>query len=426
MGAIKGVMGSSAPDLAPVKLETMEDAAVAMRPVKDTLSNRIALSDVRNAEQIAALKGYVNGNHIPVTYYNQINPTIANNAHPADYEQTTNKINRAYLKIIDMLVVIRDDFQFTYTEDTNTSVVTGTFLAYGGLQPRVGDMFLYGTDPGRFGLFKISRQPTRLAARTNSFIQCPFELVKYVDAADIAQLDLAVERTAVFNLKRFLTEPGALLTHVESLLLEWCDQTLRYGADYYRGRFYDDITTRTYMRPDGVYDPYLVNFLSNLFEFEDVAVYGTKLLHTPVFEKRSIWYFLEEFEAPQELMLCNVTTETYSVGARSTKINALIGRQYLQLQEAKSATTVPYIYDRATATADVSERTLTGVIYEFLTHRRIDIEAVQTLYTAALTATPAVQFYHLPVLFCLVKHIRLILQSGRQKITLVHAAASGS
>lgn len=306
--------------------------------VKNTLNNQNAINYDYNQETIKMLLTELDGGSMIVQYFHQELPPTDEYAGPIDVSQVLHDVHKAYLQINDFELLIQDSFQFDYNTDEDKARISGTAICFPYFNPKVGDLFLYEIEPRKIGLFKVSSKPTRLSIRTLSAHSFNFELISYPNKAELDKLDKSVREVAWFNKTRFLVNHGALLTADENILLKDIDKLSNLLKIHYMDAYFDSDIYCSLCRPDGIYDPYVVEFMNKIVSPGDFPRYPVQLVPSPKYYNNSIWAkLLNPDMVPWELYFGYYTTEKQRYTYRSANINALINKDYILLTKSESS-----------------------------------------------------------------------------------------
>lgn len=422
-----GVLKDKAPDsvspagsIAPVTLPSVDDLLNNLTYIKDSTHQENALVTSRAEPIRMSLAKYVEGNRIKVVFYHRQEQSATNRSNVSDNDTLEATVHDSWLKIIDYEFIIEQEFSFQYLQEQVQSRLTGEAICYPGFNPLAGDRFLYEIDNGKVGLFTINMAPTRLTIRTSSFFQIQFELVAIMDKAQVEAWEKdRVRNVAFFNTSRFLSEPGALLTYDDAVLLDKLNTLWSTYVKYYVDLWYDNVVMQSFVRPDGIYDPYIVKFLNTLLEGM-TPDFIHSLIHDPDYITRSFWEYLVKPTTAKNLYVNNCIVETYMLDIRSTRINQLIGRDYVKLIPAPDPDLDSKAYMYAfTETMDASAPILDQILFTYFNGKRVDIESVVTALETINEADELEQFYEIPIYLYLIKLTISILQTGRKDFTYV-------
>ena len=283
-----------------------------------------------------ALATTVQGSSVFVTYYHMIRSNVADRTNQADNVLEYDSVHHAYFKILHFEMKIQGSLEFSFDQEPAVSKWQGTAYTYPYFKPNVGDYFLYAVEEGRIGLFKVN-DVKRLSIRSATWSQIQFELVKYpvTDGDDtMTMLDESVSDTYVFDTDAFLASNGALLTSEDAEVINLMIKYRSSLIDYYYMKFFDHNYHHTFIRPDGVYDPYMVAFWYWLEEPCRNQWIPARLINRPRNMNRSIWYHIRYPDSPiKDTVFPKFCIEKWHARLWETTINSLINKEYVLIHE---------------------------------------------------------------------------------------------
>ncbi len=290
------------------------------------------------AEAISdALATTVQGSSIFVTYFHQVTNNVDDRSHQADNVIEYDTVHHAYFKILHFEMKVQGSFEFNFDQEPATSSWEGKAYTYPYFKPQVGDYFLYEVEEGVMGLFKVN-SVRRLSIRKATWSEISFELVKLpvTDDDEVMKNVLeSVSETYVFDTEAFLASNGALLTTDEAETINTLMSLRTNLIRYYYSKFYDYDYHHTFIRPDGIYDPYMIEFWYRLEEPCKGAVIPARLINKPYNFNRSIWWrFLYPDYKIRDTTIQTYCIDTWRCRVWETTINSLINKKYILIHEA--------------------------------------------------------------------------------------------
>lgn len=283
-----------------------------------------------------ALATTVQGSSIFVTYFHMIRSNVADRTNQADNVIEYDSVHHAFHKILHFEMKVQGSFEFSFDQEPAVSKWQGTAYTYPYFKPNVSDYFLYMVEEGKLGLFKVN-DVKRLSIRSATWTQIQFELVKYpvTDTDDtMKMLNESVSDTYVFDTDSFLASNGALLTTDESETIKLLIKYRSSLIDYYYMKFFDHNYHHTFIRPDGVYDPYMVTFWYWLEEPCRNQWIPARLINRPKNMPRSIWYHIRYPDTPiKDPVYPYYCIDTWRSRLWETTINSLINKKYVLIHE---------------------------------------------------------------------------------------------
>ncbi len=283
-----------------------------------------------------ALATTVQGSSIFVTYFHMIRSNVADRTNQADNIIEYDSVHHAFFKILHFEMKIQGSFEFSFDQEPAVSKWQGTAYTYPYFKPNVGDYFLYAVEEGKLGLFKVN-DVKRLSIRSATWSQIQFELVKYpvTDNDDVMKmLNESISDTYVFDTDSFLASNGALLDTEDA---ETINALIKYRSsliDYYYKKFYDHNYHHTFIRPDGVHDPYMLEFWYWLEEPCRGQWIPSRLINRPKHMNQSIWYHIRYPDTPiKDPVMPRYCIDKWTARLWETTINSLINKPYVLIHE---------------------------------------------------------------------------------------------
>lgn len=404
-----------------INLRPTPDKVLSERPyVKDTVTNQTAINTSKYPDVLRQMAAYIAGPKITVTFYHQNDNLVNERSNVSDLAGGIDPVHLAYTKIKNFQLNLKTYFDFSYLNEQTQSRFTGEAIVLPGFNPNIGDMFLYEIDRQRIGLFKINQAPTRLSIRNGTCHSIAFELLRLVSEADILELDQGVRSTAWYNEQRFLNEPGALLQSDEVLILADVDKLYYVIYQYYQDTFFDSQIYHAYMRPDQVYDPYIIDFILKTVELMDTPdAYPQQLIQKPLNWHKTVWNKLLMPDAvPWSLYKSVYVTLLYPVSFRTVATSALANRPYLVCAETTQQSDdtedcfLPNLGEMEAGELNSFQR----LLYNYFEFGNINPKLLFDLAEGYLSLTPNEQFYRIPVYMWLLSKIKNAIISGKGDI----------
>lgn len=262
MGAL-GSNGSVTPKSTDAIEKSPADLLSAKPEIHDPHYNATALRDDRDDSTLNALKGFIPGTPVIVTWYHQMTSNAATSSLTTTPSFLSNSINTSFLKIESMEIKFNASMDYGFDEATSQSNLDGTCITYPGFTPKIGDCFLYHVSPGKIGLFKISNNPKRFTMHNNTAHEVSFSLFKILETADYTALEERVREVAYFDKQRFLNEDGALITHQELVDIAYLNKKVEDLMQVFYIRYFSS-EYGTFLLDGTAYDPYVTNFFRKI------------------------------------------------------------------------------------------------------------------------------------------------------------------
>lgn len=308
-----------------------------------------------------------------------------------------------------MEIKLPSEMSFSYDTENAISTLSGTCVTYPGFNPHPGDVFVYRIDNGQYGLFRIINTPERLSIRTGTMHSCEFTLDHILDTETYQQLEDKVRQQAYFNKQRFLMESSALLTHEEMLDYKLLLKQYEMLSKEYVRYFYDQ-TVKSFIRPDGIYDPYLVDFIQKVCGSYVYEKYVMQLLPSikDMFNVDLLWDKLLDRDNVG-FIADTAEVVTYTVDSKEVRPTGLINRKYLRYSADGEDTITCFNIASWNASTYTKYEHVVAVylLYGIVEHLKIQ-ELVELVRTAPLEE----KFYQIPVLLFFIRKLINALKTG--------------
>ncbi len=387
------------------------------RYVSDTFNYRNELNVTRSAEILKDLRGVMQGSKITVTYFKQAQErSVTESTDALGYETVIlDKVHTCTLMIHNCILVLTGPMSYEYDAEQTVSNLSGEAVTYPNFLPSMGDMFLYEMNDGSVGLFEITAVPERLSVRYNTCHKITFSLVEIVNNELMTKILGSVTQEAYFELNRFLAENGALLKTEEYQLIKLYKEKVPTLLNYYFDTFFESLEYNSLVRPDMIYDPYIVELFKLVISREVIPIRPLQLLASPPYLRRSIWWrLLFPDQVNDDLMLDMMTVNDCKVRFMSTMISALAGRTFLTLLTSDINTT-KVCYSEDCLTADHT-KSAWRLIDNYFTSQTINtttlINAINNVYQEPIEQ----QFYTILVYVVMMQKVMHSLESGHSVI----------
>ena len=304
--------------------------------VFSTYGNATALGLNKDSAIFNTLKGYVAGTSITVVWFNQITSRASNASNTGTMDYSSSSTYKSHLQINNMEVKLQGAIDYEYDEEENISAITGECLTYAGFRPKIGDLFIYEISTGVKGVFKIDQTPIRQSIHRESTHRVHFTLEHFLDTENYNAILDTVREVAYFDKKRFLTEDCALLTHQEVVDLAYLEKQKVVLLRHYGNTYYDKDCDSIF-RADGLYDPYMVDFLHKTMGMYLNDMYVVQLFNNVEYKDwtRSIFHALLEQDDSEGFIL-KYHPHKVEYSAHNTTITALLNKYVILLDDAEA------------------------------------------------------------------------------------------
>lgn len=323
------------------KLPVLDGHAITdERVVENTFINQTAVNEDAYRERQSIISGFPEGRIIVVTYFSQNRPITNMQSDVVDMQSTTkDDVHISWTQIRNFELRCNSELRFEYEQESNKSKVSGEAIMLPRFTPRVSDIFLYEMRNGKIGVFRITGI-NRLALGQDTYHTVTFTMQEYLDGNNRDRLQRQSTNIMYFDKYKYLAGNTTLLTtdgfqqkkELEHLRLEIIED--------YVERFYDPEYS-TFMRPDGIYDPYIVEYWNKKVSVQDVTPHmrPTQILISVSNYRKTIWAALTNNPIKN---LANIernwNVDTYRSTFWGVNITSLLGKKFLTIGKEASAT----------------------------------------------------------------------------------------
>lgn len=364
--------------------------------VNKTFSNKTTYNPINSWTSISALYGFPASVPIEVTYYTINHESRTLKTYDSDFALNLG-LTRNFIKILNFELRLDGELNYSYDNDTNISSCIGAAFIYPRFDVSIGDVFLYKMGDGTLGLFKINNK-TRLSIDKDSAHRVDFELNRFPSKSEIDELESYVDRTAYFFKDVFLNGKVGLIYDETYQLLqgvyEYKDKLLYHFLD----RFYDK-KSRTFLRPDGVYDPYVVKFLFSFVNFYKLDEFPLQLLSNVEFVRRSIFSYLVEPKTINKSRVINkfkLIKKEFS--HRDSDLNNLINKYYVCLSDnSEDLELQDYILNNFMSNLNNNFNSIELLLYNYTVNNTINPEILFNSLSNYNNLSDLDQFYFIPI-----------------------------
>lgn len=317
-------------------IDSPDELLTRRKYVINTQNNRTGVNTERLNTVVSDLRGFAEGSYLKVTYYKVLYPETDTKGKYNQTEGALNHVHKTMLKINGFEMKLTGPLSYNYSAEDLISVVNGEAITYPGFEPEKHDRFIMEVDTGKYAMMEIAEVPVRLAIRANTYFKVQFKLTDWMSETEIEEVDQGVADEAWFDKARFLNEPGALLYHDEYVELKFLKKQRSKMVNYYRSKFLDEVLMYSYLRPDGVYDPYVTDFMLNVQDMSELGYYAKQLFENAPYIKDSIWSAIRDALVPLESVPTMAGVSTYVLGSKTVLANSLINKRYVMFLESTS------------------------------------------------------------------------------------------
>lgn len=302
--------------------------------VRDVFTTQTAVNPDRYPETYNMLLGYPKGYQMVVPYYHRQDPGLDTRSFIVDISMDEHVIHGDFTKINNFEMKLLDNLSVTNQEEDKSVELTGTAVTYPGFEPFEGDLFFLEIDNRQPTIMIVTKvEPTTY--RQERFYQIQFSAYTQLTKSLYERIEAAVTERCFFDRKKYFGESQLTFLSSES----W---SVLNDLKHYRKciaqdlvNFFYDRDCDTFFRPDGVYDPYVVEMLREKLTVKDDRVHPLQLLVPVPDYHRTIWYKLALAENVTDLRdvwrYSDIVYKTPEIF--TSDFNSLNGRLYLRIRE---------------------------------------------------------------------------------------------
>lgn len=368
--------------------------------ITNSALNRYALDTTKYANTNKMLVGFIKGKRVNVTYYRLLNREGTNNrTNIADVPSSRNVLDAEYMKILNLEITLPKEFDFQVNNAQSSMSIKGTAMFYPNMNPNIGDLFLMEMGDGRFGVCRVS-QVTPMSWRTDRIYTVDFVVHEFATHENHDPTEGSVTITTVFSKENYLGGNAALLSETTYLNLQKIREIRSNLCRYYHSAFFDT-NLCSYIRPDGIYDPCVVKFMTNKITMDDLHVRPKNLLgQIADLYQKSIWARLEDrFNTSLYFLSPYYILSGYDQTRMGVFVTELYGRTILSPSDDESEAQV-YLYSNNFYQGKVAQMSAEELmVYKAITSRKApDLAVLISEYLDAMVSlTKLEQFYKIPL-----------------------------
>lgn len=304
--------------------------------VINTQNNNTGVNMGRLRTVVNDLLGFAEGSVTKVTYYRDHYDETDTKGRQAEPDLERHNVHSSLLKINGFEMRMTGPLNYEHDADEGLSKLNGEAFTYPGFEPHEGDRFIVEVDTGKYALMHINALPVRTSIRSNTYFKVQFTMEEFLSEEGFAKLNSHVTDEAWFDKKRFLNESGALLMHDEYVEMKYLNAQVSKMLRFYRAKFLDETLMYSFMRPDGIYDPYVTDFLTKTLDYHETGHMAVQLFEQAPFIGTSIWTALMDQNTPYEAVPTSSDITTYKLGSKSVLANSLLNKRYVFFLKSSS------------------------------------------------------------------------------------------
>jgi len=304
------------------------DTIQKMATIADISTVRTTYNMDSDKDVISSIIGAINGTDIKVAYYQRLKDSILSQTSQHDVPHTTDPLDTDLVCIHNFSIRLNESFDYTYDNDSNISGILGSGHTYPGFKPTKGDMFLYPIATNQIGIFKLTNI-TRMSVSKLTVFSINFELHKFATGQDVDNFQKSVVKELYFEKDTFLSGSNNMLETSEYRAYTSAKGLVTKLVRYYFTKFYDN-GIKTVIRRDGVFDPYIVKFLSKFLSTSECGYMPRKYMDSLHYD-RTIWGIFErDVDLEIEELLPWLYIEQHMYSPNDVNLNNLIEKLYIR------------------------------------------------------------------------------------------------
>lgn len=373
----------------------------ASRPfITNSAFNKYGLDTTEYPDISRDLVGFMRGKRVEVDYYRLLNREDGDNRTTvADLPTARNVLDSEYQKIRKLEITLPKSFEFTADNTKANMAIKGTALFYPGMNPNLGDLFTLPTGDGRVGICRVS-SVTPMSWRDNRVYTIEFMVHEFATSANHDPTAGAVKLVSVFDKANYLGGTYSLLSETTYLNLQNIRKIRSAMCKLFHTQFFNS-DVNSYLRPDGIYDPCLVKFMSHKISLSVVKVRPKNLLgQIATIYGRSLWATLEsDLNNGLYLVYPKQSVDRYNQTTMGVFVTELAGRGIIFPRSVEDGQTY-YLYSEAFYKGAVDTMTPEEkMVYNAIVEGNPpDLSVFIPVYLDTVrTLSPMDQFYKIPV-----------------------------
>lgn len=297
--------------------------------VVDTFTNNTAINVDNYHSAVSDITGLISGSVVKVTYYTRNTPTTDIQTRTVDMTTAfKDNVHIALTQIRNFELRVQGSFEFQWKEEVNNAGVTVEAIIMPGFNPQVEDTFLYEMRNGKIGIFKVS-SVARLALGQDTYHKIQATLQDWLTPAFSEKLRSQTTAIRYFDKSKFLTGNHAFLDSDYYRLKQQLTILRTQIVNSFYNNYYDT-TISSFLRPDDIYDPYVVEFWNKKVSCMDTPSRPSQLLVAVNNYKKTIWAMMSGGPLQHLEQLENRVTFRTRVNTNwDACITALLNKNYL-------------------------------------------------------------------------------------------------
>ena len=265
--------------------------------IEDTFATRTSINPTSYPEEFHMLMAYPRGTPVHVTYFYQNLPDIDHQSAMSDLSLVEHHSHKDFTEVRKLEMRFLSQIETEFKEEDNTWNITVEALMYPGKEPHMGDVFLFEVGNNKIIQFSVNNvSPTTY--RQGSYYRITAHSAQFATADSLEELRNCVTDVWYFDKHKFFDDGKiTLLKHQSYIDLKKLIKYRKELVEVYMNKFYRE-DFESVADKNGVYDPYLVEYLKNKISLDDYHRRPEQLDTTLIDYDKSIWYKLSTSVAP--------------------------------------------------------------------------------------------------------------------------------
>lgn len=412
------------------KIEVIKDPTASIENrsfVKDPALQQLAISTSSYPQSTSQLLAYLQGHSITCIYFSNMNVNEGVRTNQADSVYLKNVIHSSWLRIDKFEINVSEAFTYDGDGEKATSEITITGRTYPGVVvPKAGDYLVASIGDDKEGLFVVTKSDASSWRDGRVYLISAY-MTSTLTKEEWDVLNAGVIQHVTFSKTNYANGTQALLTSTAYQAQQDLLRMRKVLSSRYFKLFYD-VNYDTLMRPDGIYDPYVVRFVNDQTDISITKYRSRQLLYSVEDSyHRTLFARLEDndsldvsdlFSRAVLATRVNVVTDAY--------ITPLTGKDYLSVNYNPNDPDLggvpynlrfPYICSNGFYTGVIAEMSEWEIfLYTAITTNQVkDYRILYDIYVKNWhSLTPMEMFYRIPIYIWL---IDLCVASITNKLT---------
>lgn len=240
---------------------------------KDTFINRTAINPSRYSGIYDSLLRYVEGIPITVDYFKRNVSYLEKRSAEVTFSLERSDVEYSFTHIHHMEMKLKDQLSIEYDAETTETTIEGVALVYPGIDPNIGDLFLFELPDNLIGVFIINNV-IRLSIQQGSHSEISFNLWSFLDTDIQEKIDANIVDHLYFSKQKYLSNDITLLKDTSYNQLSTLNDYKQKIIKLYVSKMYNkSLMTLTYTENDiEMYDPLIIEFINYVISLKESKI----------------------------------------------------------------------------------------------------------------------------------------------------------